>query len=103
MPKILERLVSQLKANGMSESQAYAVATKKLQESGNLKKGTREATKKGEARGNMTPAERAKDRAAKDRGGKPSDYKYNKNNNSAVKGKVNKSVKRRKWDEETQL
>ena len=44
----------------------------------------------------MTPAERAKDRAAKARGGKPSDYKYNKHNNSAVKGKVNSKVKKRK-------
>ncbi len=96
MAKILDRLVSQLKANGMSESQAYAVATKKLQDSGNLKKGSTEATAKGVKRGNMTPAERAKDRAAKSSGGKPSDYKYNKNNNSAVKGKINKDVKKRK-------
>lgn len=95
MPKILERLVSQLKANGMDESKAYAIATSQLQKSGNLKKGSTEATKKGERRGNMTPAERAKDRAAKKSGGKPSDYKYNKKNNSAVKGKVNKKVKPR--------
>ena len=96
MPKILDRLVSQLKANGMGESQAYAVATKKLQASGNLKKGSTEATAKGKKRGEMTPAERAKDRAAKESGGKASDYKYNKHNNSAVKGKVNKKVKKRK-------
>jgi hypothetical protein len=96
MPKILDRLVKQLMANGMSESQAYATATKKLHESGNLKKGTQEATAKGKARGEMTPAERAKDRAAKTKGGKPSDYKYNPNNNSAVKGKVNSNVKKRK-------
>lgn len=96
MPKILDRLVSQLKANGMSEAQAYATATKKLQASGNLKKGSNKATPKGEKRGNMTPAERAKDRAAKKSGGKPSDYKYNEHNNSAVKGKINKKVKKRK-------
>lgn len=96
MPKILDRLVSQLKANGMSEKQAYSVAVSQLQKSGNLKKGSTEATKKGEARGEMTPAERAKDRAAKKSGGKPSDYKYNKHNNTAVKGKVNKAVKKRK-------
>jgi hypothetical protein len=96
MPKILDRLVSQLTANGMPKDKAYAVATKKLQESGNLKKGTREATAKGVKRGNMTPAQRAKDRAAKASGGKASDYKYNKKNNSAVKGKVNSSVKKRK-------
>jgi uncharacterized protein YoaH (UPF0181 family) len=95
-PAILKRLISQLVANGMSKGQAIAVATKKLQESGNLKKGSTEATAKGKKRGAMTPAQRAKDRAAKDKGGKASDYKYNKKNNSAVKGKVNKNVKRKK-------
>lgn len=95
MPKILDRLVSQLVANGMGKDKAYAVAVKKLQEAGDLKKGTAEATKKGESRGNMTPAERAKDRAAKRSGGKPSDYKYNKKNNTAVKGSVNTRVKKR--------
>ena len=33
MPKILDRLVSQLTRNGMSKDKAYAVAVKKLQES----------------------------------------------------------------------
>lgn len=94
MPKILDRLVKQLKARGMNEGSAYAIATSSLQKSGNLKKGTQEATKKGIKRGNMTPAERAKDRASKARGGKPSDYKYNSKNNTAVKGKVNKKVKK---------
>lgn len=95
MPKILDRLVGQLTRNGMDKDKAYAVAVKKLQESGNLKKGSTEATEKGKRRGNMTPAERAKDRAAKYSGGKPSDYKYNKKNNTAVKGKINTSVKRK--------
>lgn len=95
-PKILKRLVSQLKANGMSDGAANATAIKKLQQSGNLKRGSTEATSKGVKRGNMTPAERAKDRAVKKSGGKSSDYKYNKYNNSAVKGKINKSVKKRK-------
>lgn len=94
MPKILDRLVSQLMKNGMDKSKAYAVAVSKLQKAGDLKKGSVEATAKGEKRGNMTPAERAKDRAAK-KSGKPSDYKYNKKNNTAVKGKVNKNVKSR--------
>jgi len=31
MPKILDRLVSQLRAKGMSEKSAYAIATKQLQ------------------------------------------------------------------------
>lgn len=95
MPKIVERLVSQLTANGMSKDKAYAVANKKMKEAGNIDKSGKE-TAKGKKRGNMSPAERAKDRAAKKSGGKPSDYKYNKKNNSAVKGKVNSSVKKRK-------
>lgn len=94
MPKILVRLISQLKAKGMSEAKARAMAISQLQKSGNLKKGSTEATAKGIKRGKMTPAARAKDRAAKASGGKPSDYKYNTKNNKAVKGKINKSVKR---------
>ena len=95
MPAIVERLVKQLVANGMPKDKAYAVAHKKMKAAGNITKSGKE-TAKGKKRGKMTPAERAKDRAAKSRGGKPSDYKYNKHNNSAVKGKVNSKVKKRK-------
>ena len=96
MAKILKRLVSQLTAKGISKNKAYAIAVSRLQKSGNLKKGSTKPTKKGTKRGNMTPAQRAKDRAAKASGGKVSDYKYNKKNNTAVKGKINKNVKKRK-------
>ena len=85
MPKILDRLVKQLMDKGMSKDRAYPIAVSQLQKSGNLKKGSTEATPKGKKRGDMTPAERAKDRAAKSRGGKPSDYKYKRSNNTAVK------------------
>ena len=85
MPKILERLVSQLKAKGYSESAAFAIATKALQRSGNLKPGTKSPTAKGKVRGNMTPGQRAKDRAVKYNGGKITDYKYNKKTNLATK------------------
>lgn len=86
MPKILERLVSQLKAKGHDEKSAYAIATKALQRSGNLKKGTQQATAKGARRGNMTPGERAKDRESKYSKGKhrASDYKYNARTNKAT-------------------
>lgn len=84
MPAILERLVSQLRAKGKSKSAAYAIATKTLQRSGNLKPGTSEATAKGKRRGAMTPAARAKDRAAKRGNHKPSDYKYNRKTNLAT-------------------
>lgn len=88
MPAILDRLVRQLRAKGMSESQAYAVATKKLQQAGDLKKGSREATPKGDKRGKMSPGERAQDRAAKYSKGKhkASEYDYNpKTNRSKLK------------------
>ena len=68
----------------MSEKSAHAIATKQLQRSGNLKKGTIKATKKGVARGNMTPAQRAKQRAAKASGRRVSDYKYNVKTNRAT-------------------
>jgi len=85
MPKILERLVSQLQAKGKSKQAAYAIATSALQKSGNLKKGTNKATEKGKKRGDMTPAARAKDRAAKKSGGSPRNYKYNAKTNTATK------------------
>ena len=94
MPKILDRLVKQLRAKGMGKSQAYAIATSRMQKAGNLKKGTQEATVKGKKRGDMTPGQRAKDRASEG-SGKPSDYKYNGKNNTAVKGRINHNVKRR--------
>ena len=84
MPKILERLVSQLKAKGKSESAAYAIATSALQKSGNLKPGSTKATPKGKRRGAMTPGQRAKDRAAKKSGNKKSDYNYNAKTNRAT-------------------
>ena len=82
MPKILDRLVSQLMDKGHSKSAAYAIATKSLQRSGNLKKGTQKATKKGKIQGKKTPSQRAKERAAKKSNRKPSDYKYNKKKNT---------------------
>jgi hypothetical protein len=61
MPKILDRLVGQLKAKGYSKSSSFAIATKSLQKAGNLKPGTTKPTRKGIVRGNMTPSARAKD------------------------------------------
>jgi len=84
LPKILERLVRQLKAKGKSDSAAHAIAVSALQKSGNLKPGTQTATAKGTRRGNMTPGERAKDRASKKSGKKTRDYKYNSKTNRAT-------------------
>lgn len=84
MPPILDRLVSQLKAKGLSESSAFAIATKTLQRAGDLKPGTREATIKGGTRGRMTPSARAIDRASKRSGRHPLDYHYNIKTNRAT-------------------
>ena len=62
--KIQERLVNQLKAKGIGKKGSYAISTAALQKSGNLKKGTNKATKKGIKRGNMSPKEREKTRNA---------------------------------------
>ena len=84
MPKILDRLTSQLKAKGMGTSQAFAVATSQLQKHGILKKGTQALTTKGKTRNSMTPSERAKDRQSKVSGHKTSDYKYSSKTNLAT-------------------
>lgn len=84
MPKILERLVGQLKAKGKSASAAYAIATAALQKSGNLKKGTQKATAKGAKRGAMSPAQRAKDRASKRSKHAASEYSYSPRSNLAT-------------------
>lgn len=84
MPKILDILVSQLRAKGKNKQAAFAIATKALQRSGNLKPGSQTATAKGKRRGNMTPSARAKDRASKKSGRRSSDYKYNAKSNLAT-------------------
>jgi hypothetical protein len=83
MPKLYDRLVSQLKAKGMPEKEAYAVAAKQLQKAGDLKPGTQELTSKGKVRQEMGAAGRAKDRAAKASGHKASEFKYNQLTNRA--------------------
>jgi|TARA_R100001163_G_scaffold55116_1_gene42530 hypothetical protein len=89
MPAILDRLVGQLKRKGHSAGTSYAIATKALQKSGNLKPGSNKATSKGKQRGAMTPAARAKDRAAKRSGRKASEYTYNAKNNTATRKLLN--------------
>lgn len=65
MPQILDDAVRSIMKDNpkLSKSSAYAIATKSLQKSGDLKKGTVEATKKGDRRGEMSKATRAKTRA----------------------------------------
>ena len=88
--------MSQLKGNGKSTKEAYAIATGALKKSGNLDK-CGNATAKGKRRGKMTPAERAKDRAAKHKGGKASDYHYKKANNSTVKNRESLKTKVKRY------
>jgi hypothetical protein len=67
MPQILDDAVRSIMKDNpkLSKSSAYAIATKSLQKSGDLKKGTVEATKKGDRRGEMSKATRAKSRSQK--------------------------------------
>ena len=60
MPKILDRVVRQLRASGVADP--YAVGVSAMQKAGNLKKGTLQATRQGVRRGNMTPDQREKAR-----------------------------------------
>jgi hypothetical protein len=59
VPKIWEDAVKEIKKKSPGVN-PYAVATASLQKAGDLKKGTREATKKGIRRGEMTKKERNK-------------------------------------------
>jgi hypothetical protein len=85
VPKILERLVSQLEAKGMPKSNAYAVATHAQQAAGNLKPGTQELTPQGKHRQDLGAAGRAKRRAANHSGSHESmsKYVYNPRTNTA--------------------
>ena len=67
MPAILEDAVkSIMKENpDMKKGAAYAIATKQLQKSGDLKEGTNKATEKGKRRAEMSKSTRAKTRARK--------------------------------------
>ena len=83
MPKIMDRLVSQLKKKGKSEKAAYAIATSSLQKSGAMKKGSNKLTTKGKKRQGMTAPSRAKNRAATRAGKSTRKYKYNSKTNQA--------------------
>lgn len=65
MPAILDRLKKQLMDQWKDEVTAIKIATKSLQRSWNLYPGTMNATPQWEARGAMTPDERAAERARK--------------------------------------
>ena len=84
IPAIKKRLVKQLKDRGHDTSAAYAIAQSALRKSGNVD-ASGKATAKGKRRGEMTPAQRSNDSAAKYNGGNPSDYRYKASNNTSLK------------------
>ena len=81
MPQILDDAVKAImeKNPKMKESSAYAIATKQLQKSGDLKEGTQEATRKGDRRGEMSKATRAKTRARKYKEERKAGRKFERN------------------------
>lgn len=82
--KLQTRLTRQLAARGVKGAKGMADAL--LKKRGQLSSsGTLTAT--GKARQALGADGRAKDRAAKASGGKPSDYKYNAKTNRATKRK----------------
>ena len=83
-PKILTRLIGQLKAKGMEIGAASAIAASTLQKSGSLKAGSHTLTKKGKKRQGMGAAGRAKDRAATESGKPTKSYAYNPRTNKAT-------------------
>lgn len=82
MPKILDRLMRQLRARGVKEP--YAMAKGLLTKHGLMKHGSMQLTAKGRKRNSMSPGQRAKARAAKYSGRKPGSFRYNKKTNRAT-------------------
>ena len=66
-PAILRKAVHSIQKEnpGMSKDSAYAIGTSTLQKSGDLRKGTDDATDKGKRRGEMSKRTRAATRAKK--------------------------------------
>lgn len=81
MSKLLTRLTNQLRSRGVQNAKETAESL--LVKRGHMKNG--ELTKEGEARQKLGNAGRAKDRAVKYQGGKPSDYSYNPKTNRTRK------------------
>jgi hypothetical protein len=83
-PTILKRLTHQIKENspGVKDPEAAAIAA--LQRYGSFKEGTMELTEGGKIRNEMSPGERAIDRAVKRSGRKASEYTYDPKTNAAT-------------------
>lgn len=79
---LVSRLTSQLSSRGVKGAQGMAIGL--LRKHGSLNKHGK-LTSYGKKRQALGKAGRAKSRAAKYSGNKPSDYKYNSKTNMAVK------------------
>lgn len=82
MPQLLTRLTRQLASKGVKGAKGMATAL--LKKRGHLSP-TGELTSAGKKRQALGNDGRAKDRAVKQSGGKPSDYKYNPKTNRTSK------------------
>lgn len=82
MGKLLDRLTSQLKAQGYPNPKKSAIDFLRTQ--GSMKKDSLELTEYGKKRESMSASERAIDRASKRSGRDPEDYEYNPKTNRAT-------------------
>lgn len=83
-PTILKRLTQQIKENspGVKDPEAAAIAA--LRKQGSMEKDSMELTKYGTTRNEMSPGERAIDRAVKRSGRKAGEYTYDAKTNAAT-------------------
>lgn len=81
---IIERLTSQIQAQGKSKEDAQRIAAARLRNTGSIKKNGAGLTEKGKKRQALGAAGRAKQRSAEKMNRKPSDFKYNPKTNRAT-------------------
>lgn len=83
-PTILKRLTQQIKENspGVKDPEAAAIAA--LRKQGSMEKDSMALTNYGKTRNEMSPGERAIDRAVKRSGRKASEYTYDPKTNAAT-------------------
>jgi hypothetical protein len=93
MPTILKRLTQQIKENspGVKDPEAAAIAA--LRRYGSMEKDSIKLTEGGKIRNEMSPGDRAKDRASKRSGHPTTAYNYDAKTNAAtLKTKFPKKV-----------
>jgi hypothetical protein len=84
MPTILKRLTQQIKENspGVKDPEAAAIAA--LRRYGSMEKDSIKLTEGGKIRNEMSPGDRAKDRASKRSGHPTTAYNYDAKTNAAT-------------------